>query len=295
MLADKGSKGSDCYFPVSLDIFFKNLVPSSCVGLTSTQLKTIRDFSDVPYATTEDCVSGSLVSDSVRRVFVSIERSCWQCEVFETLRCETKSPYIILDAPGPGRVDKSVKLQDMGPKLSLYDSKFLGFDRFTPRDEEQAQVKGHQQPPGRACWAWMTSFIEVTCSLDSAPFNFDDTGEFEVKYTDAGNQARAEVVKYVSEIMLHQHRTFVLCAFIWRDWVRFMRWDRAGAIVSAADNYVRNPRPLLDFVHRISSSPPEDQGYDATATLLNHRDPHVAERLAAARTRLSNKHQVDFF
>lgn len=125
----------------------------------------------------------------------------------------------------------------------------------------------------------MTSFIEVKASAKYAPFNFDSTADLEVKDTKEGKRSRAQVIKYVTEIQHRQHRTFVLCAFICGDWVRFMRWDRAGAIVSAAVNYVQNPRRLLDFIHRMSVSSREGQGYDPTVTLVDHNDPGVRKHI----------------
>lgn len=221
---------------------------------------------------------------------------CLKCETFRKLREAIQTPFIVLDTAG--RIDKADPLQDIKPDLCLYDSTY-GSAKYALDDTERMASEitdeSRREHLGRTAWAWMTSFIEVKSSPDSAPFNFDDTDEFEIKDTDSGKQSRAQVIKYVSEIQHRQHRTFVLCAFIWRDWVRFMRWDRAGAIVSAAYNYVEDPSRLLNFIYSLSMSSREGQGYDTSVTLLTPDAPHIAKKLNDVRQSLTKLHDVEFF
>lgn len=197
------------------------------------------------------------------------------------------------------RTDRANAMQDMKPDLSLYDGE-NGLSKYVIDEDERksstVREEGRRPYLGRTAWAWMTSFIEVKSSAKWAPFNFDDSGKFEVKDTDLGRRARAQVTKYATEIRLRQPRTFVLCAFVWQDWVRFMRWDQAGAIVSAADNYVKDPRRLLDFVHGISTPSREGWGYDPTVTLVNHNDAAVKSRIDKIRESLpTNSYLANVF
>ena len=69
------------------------------------------------------------------------------------------------------------------------------------------------------------------------------------------------MASYATEVHRRQHRSAVFTAFIFQGWVRFIRWDRAGAIVSRAFNYHRDPIPFLKFFYLLAISNPGEQGY----------------------------------
>jgi len=55
--------------------------------------------------------------------------------------------------------------------------------------------------------------------------------------------------------------------FITGKFVRFIRWDRAGAVVSSRFDYTEDPLPLAKFLWNYSHSSPQKRGIDTTVTL----------------------------
>lgn len=286
------------YGQVGLGTFFDDYMPQPAAPLSARQLKKIGNFSRVPYSGPEVKMYGPLVRGTMfyPRGFLTQTALFSKCETFRKLHEAIKSPFKVYDTSD--RLDQTNEVQDTKPDLSLYDG-VHGTAKYdidvTERTSSKVTDKMRTEYLGRTSWAWMTSFIEVKSSPQWAPFKFDDTDNLVVKDTDLGKRSRAQVIKYVSELQHRQHRKFVLCAFIWRDWVRFMRWDRAGAIVSTADNYVNDPQRLLDFIHRISTSPPEDHGYDPTVTLVKTPEPDIKKYVKEIRFTLSNKYLIEAF
>ncbi|KIP02263.1 hypothetical protein PHLGIDRAFT_96169 [Phlebiopsis gigantea 11061_1 CR5-6] len=131
----------------------------------------------------------------------------------------------------------------------------------------------------RVAWPWITAFIEV--KHDPLCLAYDvKKGSFIIPNTDDAKKTRSQIIKYVAEISLRQHRQFVLCALIIRERAFLMRWDRAGAIVAEPFDYVANPELLLRFLYRIAVAERPAQGYDPTATLAS---PDEIEQFKAYR------------
>lgn len=99
--------------------------------------------------------------------------------------------------------------------------------------------------------------IEVNKTKDDDPF-CDTSPElidfnFAVDYDDLSKTDRAMVktlgrsVYYVSQIFARQHRLHVYHLTVSGPMVRFIRWDRAGAIVSQAFDCHDDPSALCRF------------------------------------------------
>ncbi|KAI0663992.1 hypothetical protein C8Q70DRAFT_944258 [Cubamyces menziesii] len=71
-------------------------------------------------------------------------------------------------------------------------------------------------------------------------------------------------VAYAVEIFARQHRCFCISVSISGHTARLIRWDRSGAIVSTAFNYVTHPELLCEFYWRFGSVTDEARGYDLT-------------------------------
>ncbi|KAI9059514.1 hypothetical protein FKP32DRAFT_1579762 [Trametes sanguinea] len=67
---------------------------------------------------------------------------------------------------------------------------------------------------------------------------------------------------YAIELFARQHRSFIFSVFICGEHVRFIRWDRAGLIVSQACNYVLYPRYLCEFFWRFAHLSDAQRGFD---------------------------------
>ncbi|KAI0090942.1 hypothetical protein BDY19DRAFT_932555 [Irpex rosettiformis] len=69
---------------------------------------------------------------------------------------------------------------------------------------------------------------------------------------------------YAREAFLHQHRTHLFMLFIAGNTARFIRWDRAGAVVSAPSDYVEDSKPLAQFFWSYNKMSPAQRGWDMT-------------------------------
>ncbi|KAI0641581.1 hypothetical protein C8Q79DRAFT_1014033 [Trametes meyenii] len=101
------------------------------------------------------------------------------------------------------------------------------------------------------------------------PFNDDDPDHPEASAS-CSAAVRAQLIAYACEVFLHQHRNVLYSLFINGKEFRILRWDRrSGVIVTKKQDYVANPRPLLEFLACFESLSDNQQGIDHTATLLD--------------------------
>lgn len=77
---------------------------------------------------------------------------------------------------------------------------------------------------------------------------------------------RQQQMNRVSLIMSLQHRTHLFSISIVGHRARFLRWDRAGVVVSEAFDYFEDGFFLAEFLLRYEHSTPEQRGRDFTAT-----------------------------
>ncbi|GLB33269.1 hypothetical protein LshimejAT787_0101530 [Lyophyllum shimeji] len=82
----------------------------------------------------------------------------------------------------------------------------------------------------------------------------------------AGKRAetRSQLIHYATEWWNRQHRRFAFTVFIGDPFVRFIRWDPAGAVVSEASDYRKNSQPLIDFLWRFTHHDDAGRGKDPT-------------------------------
>ena len=73
---------------------------------------------------------------------------------------------------------------------------------------------------------------------------------------------RAELVAFASAQMATQFRVFRFSVVVFAQWARFLRWDRAGVVVSKAFDFTRHPDWLAEFFWRYSHMLPTDRGED---------------------------------
>ncbi|KAF8056974.1 hypothetical protein FPV67DRAFT_633928 [Lyophyllum atratum] len=87
-------------------------------------------------------------------------------------------------------------------------------------------------------------------------------------------QARSRLIRYATEWFSRQHRQFAFTIFIGDPYVRFIRWDRAGAVVSERFDYRKNSQPLIDFLWRFTHHDDAGRGIDPTVIPAT---PHQAD------------------
>ncbi|TFY60562.1 hypothetical protein EVG20_g7370 [Dentipellis fragilis] len=137
--------------------------------------------------------------------------------VNQMLRKVGLSEYVLMFT---GKLGEDGTKDRLKPDLSLYRKTSAAQAAFMDPGEAQADLEtslSKENYKARAAWAWMVSVIEMK-----------PTTEYE---------ALSRMVSYATEIQNRQHREFVLMAFIHQAHIRFMRWDRAGTIVSHPVGY----------------------------------------------------------
>lgn len=171
---------------------------------------------------------------------------------------------------------------DSGPALGLYPTTEAAADVYSlsAQDLDNSEATESRRPfLARMAWAWLAAFVEVKLKRAAAPFNFDPNATgLVVKNTTEGAKSRAQLIKYATKIQNHQHRRCVFSVVIVRDCARFIRWDRTGAILSKAFNYVDDGTHLLNFFYCLASGGAEAQGYDTTAVLATKQEIALLEK-----------------
>ncbi|TFK38951.1 hypothetical protein BDQ12DRAFT_650578 [Crucibulum laeve] len=87
---------------------------------------------------------------------------------------------------------------------------------------------------------------------------------------------RGQMASYVTEWCNRQHRVHAFTVYIGQKSARFIRFDRAGAIVSRAFLYRERSGLLIDFLWRFAHLSRSERGYDTTV-----READDAERALA--------------
>ncbi|KAF5381568.1 hypothetical protein D9615_005549 [Tricholomella constricta] len=111
--------------------------------------------------------------------------------------------------------------------------------------------------------------LEFKVSDSADPFQDPKAGDdrtrwsFEARTMD-GKKTRAQLAHYASEWCARQHRRFAFTIFIADSFLRFIRWDRAGAIVSERFDFHVDCKPLIDFLWRFSHLDDAGRGRDPT-------------------------------
>ena len=168
---------------------------------------------------------------------------------------------------------------DIKADLSLYRKGGPGEDAFALSDKEElkeslAAASDTHKHTARTAWPWITALIEVRTDITDSPF-VHNTGRVTLNNTAAGINACAQITTYAAELQRRQHRTFVYTACVVRNLVWLMRWDRAGAVVARAFDYLEHPQYFFKFIYRIARASPEAQGYDTSATLVDKSSPYL--------------------
>ncbi|CAL1708930.1 unnamed protein product [Somion occarium] len=75
---------------------------------------------------------------------------------------------------------------------------------------------------------------------------------------------RGQLISYAAALLSRQHRTFAFSIVVCGQYARFLRWDRAGCIVSDKFDYVEEPDILLEFFWCYARLTREERGFDPT-------------------------------
>lgn len=121
-------------------------------------------------------------------------------------------------------------------------------------------------------WKWHLMELWVEFKLKTSQ------DAFVVKYTDKDKPVlleatskdavltQGQLTSYATAQLARQHRSFMFSLLICGNHARFIRWDRAGAIVSKHFDYHKKPGLLAQFIWRYGRLSELQRGFDPTVT-----------------------------
>ncbi|KAI5115959.1 hypothetical protein M0805_002678 [Coniferiporia weirii] len=126
----------------------------------------------------------------------------------------------------------------------------------------------------------MELFIELKPSTSYDPFeeissDVDKSGrrgEF-VKESKIAQETLGKMTSHAIALLDSSFRTHAFSVLVIGQMARFLRWDRAGAIVSEPVEYTEDANVFAEFFHRFDRFTPEQRGHDTTVS-----DPSIEER-----------------
>ncbi|KZT68400.1 hypothetical protein DAEQUDRAFT_738784 [Daedalea quercina L-15889] len=179
---------------------------------------------------------------------------------------------------------------------------------FYPTDEDAADDYGlpaTETPTfrGRTRWSWISLLVEVKTSHDLCAFEFDPTNDSKpdapnkaktststteqsidqrssnkrepppfVRSGSGATQCLGQLVEYVSKVFRRQHRLHCFTLLVFKGQARVIRWDRAGAIVSTAINFVKDQCLLHKVIWRYACMSQEQRGFDPSVVRASMED-----------------------
>ncbi|KAA1477817.1 hypothetical protein DENSPDRAFT_624357 [Dentipellis sp. KUC8613] len=175
----------------------------------------------------------------------------------------------------------------LGPDLALYRTQDQG--AYMPLPNDIQPTMGTNDPPqspkftytARTAWSRILFYITITSSCTNEPFSQFRTPKLPLEINNS-SPARTHMLRCAGEVQLRQHRVFVLGACIHRRHVRFLRWDRAGALVSDPVDYVEDPAVPLRFFWCLAVADRRMRwGFDETAVVAARGEVELLEALRA--------------
>lgn len=129
----------------------------------------------------------------------------------------------------------------------------------------------------------MKMLFEVKVARAQRPFTFKPGTKQPIRSNVTSQKANyAQIISYATQAQLYQHRDFFFTVYVWRDYARLMRWDRAGVVLSEPFNWDKNRKPLLTFMYAVAMALPQDQGYSSHAQRATDDEVSALQKLHKA-------------
>ncbi|KAG6880719.1 hypothetical protein C0995_004746, partial [Termitomyces sp. Mi166 len=110
------------------------------------------------------------------------------------------------------------------------------------------------------------AMFEVKYKDSDDPFVDDNPNSF-LTTTNQGAKTLGQITSYATCHQAMEFRTHVFSALIFRTYMRLLRWDRSGVVVTK--KILFNHRSLFVFFHQFSLATEADRGRDSTVTAAN--------------------------
>ncbi|KAK7688021.1 hypothetical protein QCA50_008391 [Cerrena zonata] len=94
----------------------------------------------------------------------------------------------------------------------------------------------------------------------------------------ANEERKKKLIHHLANQMTRQQRTHIFSVVIFGHYARFLRWDRAGCIVTIAVDLMRWPLAMANFLWRYSRLCSAARGFDPTATDATFREASTLKR-----------------
>ncbi|EED78955.1 predicted protein [Postia placenta Mad-698-R] len=104
--------------------------------------------------------------------------------------------------------------------------------------------------------------------------------------TDEAIESRGQLSDYAMHLMRSQPRQFCFMVVVAGCYAHILRWDRAGAIVSEAFEFVEDPSTMVTFLYNYMTMTQEERGFDMSVVEASDDDK---EEMIAWKTSMGNK------
>ncbi|KAI0785649.1 hypothetical protein C8Q75DRAFT_735507 [Abortiporus biennis] len=218
-------------------------------GATDFDLLNESAEQETPTGTTHTLDSSSLPSNNA----LSVNSSG---PLDGTARLDESAPSGSLDRP----------IADVGPSLGgpVADSS----DAVPPSEtEEEKKEKKKPYPPFAARMSYTACKLTVEDKTSTKKSAFSMSGCSLKDLLPGGSErvdARGQIGEHSSLAMERQHRTHYFSVVTVGTEIRFIRWDRAGVIITTPIRFNKDLTSFIKFFYRFARMTPEDQGEDAS-------------------------------
>ncbi|KAF4563161.1 hypothetical protein EYR40_007126 [Pleurotus pulmonarius] len=89
---------------------------------------------------------------------------------------------------------------------------------------------------------------------------------------------RGRLANHAAEICRRQHRTHLYMVYVFHPFIRFIRWDRSGAIISERVNYIEDCTPLVQFLLLFGRLDRAGKGFDPTVQIAPETEAGEAKK-----------------
>jgi len=127
----------------------------------------------------------------------------------------------------------------------------------------------------------MELFAELKLDTQWDPFRDLGNGEMEERHTINGDSTRGQCLLYATNQLAYQHRLFAFSLVVCGKKVRFIRWDREGAVVSAGIDCSQHHELVTEFLQRFNQMTAEQRGLDPTAVPATPEETEIFETTVA--------------
>ena len=121
----------------------------------------------------------------------------------------------------------------------------------------------------------MESHVEVKFDENDDPFHDNYSPHFEHD-TEASEDTKGQITSYAVAQLATQFRTHIFTILVCGGYARILRWDRSGAVVTAAFDYC--DRYLGEFFWRYDCASPGDRGMDLSISKPSEAEGKLARQ-----------------